>query len=377
MRIAHVSDVYLPRLGGVELQVHDLAAYQRLNGDSPFVLTTTARGDGPPGDVPVRQLGSEHRLGAGPYRRPPAHELADTLRFMGAQLVHVHISAFSPLAWTAARLAASSGLPTVVSVHSMWHDILPLVRLYARRQRAAQWPVIWTAVSTAAADAVSAALDGAAVAVLSNGIDPRDWQVVPSTVPRLPTLVSVMRMVRRKRPHALLDILLAVHTARSGGFRAILVGDGPLLPGLKRRAGASGADPDIQMIGAMSRPAIRHVLSSADLYIAPAPRESFGIAALEARTAGLPVLARAGSGIADFVRPGIEGWLAGSDREITSPLADLLDEPARLASVARHNRSTTPPMHWPAVLETTAAIYEAASRRQACPMAPDNAGKPR
>src|SRR4051794_2301274 len=202
MRIVHVTDVYLPRLGGVELQVRDLATHQRLRGDDSLVLTTT-EGDAD-GEVPVLRLGATRRLAAGPHRMAAATELAGVLRTCAAELVHAHISAFSPLSWTAARVAAASGLPTVISVHSMWHDILPLVRRYARRQRAASWPVVWTAVSTAAADAVSAALDGATVGVLPNGIDPHDWQTVrPAAAPAIPTLVSVMRMVRRKRPQAM------------------------------------------------------------------------------------------------------------------------------------------------------------------------------
>jgi glycosyltransferase involved in cell wall biosynthesis len=369
MRVAHITDVYLPRLGGVELQVRDLATHQRLRGDNPMVLTTTTTdgdGDGDLSDVPVLRLGAARRLAAGPHRRVPADELAGVLRTCAAELVHVHISAFSPLSWTAARVAAANGLPTVISVHSMWHDILPLVRRYARRQRAASWPVVWTAVSTAAADAVSAALDGATVGVLPNGIDPHDWQTVrPAAAPAIPTLVSVMRMVRRKRPQAMLDILLALRASHPGRFRAVLVGDGPLLPRLRRRVDASGSAGRIHLTGALPRPAIRGILAGAQLYIAPAPRESFGIAALEARTAGLPVVARAGSGIADFIRPGVEGWLVGSDAMLAATIAGLLDDPARLAAVAAHNRNTTPAMSWPAVLDAANATYQTAIQRQA------------
>ncbi|WP_051809327.1 glycosyltransferase family 4 protein [Actinoplanes subtropicus] len=376
MRVAHVTDVYLPRLGGVELQVSDLAAHQRRRGDNSLVITTTEGGD-QLGDVPVLRLGAGRRLAAGPHRRVPAAELSGVLRVCAAELVHVHISAFSPLSWTAARVAAANGLPTVISVHSMWHDILPLVRRYARRQRAASWPVEWTAVSTAAAQAVSAALDGAVVGVLPNGIDPGDWQTVgPPAEPPVPTLVSVMRMVRRKRPQALLDILLALHASHPARFRAVLVGDGPHLPRLRRRVDASGSAGAIHLAGALSRPAIRGILSDAQLYVAPAPRESFGIAALEARTAGLPVVARAGTGIADFIRPEVEGWLVGSDAMLATTIAGLLDDPARLAAVAAHNRSTTPAMSWPAVLGAADAIYEAAIRRQTGPLLRHTAGQP-
>ena len=55
MRIALVSDCYLPRLGGIELQVHDLAGQLIRAGHQVTVFTVT---DGPPaaGDVPVVRL---------------------------------------------------------------------------------------------------------------------------------------------------------------------------------------------------------------------------------------------------------------------------------------------------------------------------------
>ncbi|WP_433218994.1 glycosyltransferase family 4 protein [Dactylosporangium sp. CS-047395] len=350
MRIAHVTDVYLPRLGGVELQVHDLAARQSAQGHHPLILTTTAQSPAVLDDMPVLRVTG---LGAGPYRRFGGRALDTTLRAHGIEAVHAHVSAFSPLAWTAARAAATNGLPTVVSVHSMWHDILPLVRRFARWADASAWPVQWAAVSSAAASAVRAALDGTPVAVLPNGIDPAAW-LLPSSgaADRPPTFISVMRMVRRKRPRALLRTLLALRDAYPGRFRAVLVGDGPLLAGLRR-----DAPPEVTFTGAQDRTTIRALLAAADVYIAPAPRESFGIAALEARSAGLPVVARAGSGVADFIRHGVEGWLVHSDAELLNVLSSVLDDPRRAAAMAEHNRAVAPCVRWDTVLDAADALY--------------------
>ncbi|MGI5238939.1 glycosyltransferase family 4 protein [Dactylosporangium sp. CA-139066] len=363
MRIAHVTDVYLPRLGGVELQVHDLATRQYTAGHETLVLTTTAPPAAEAAGVPVLRVGRDTvALGAGPYRAYGARALAETLQAHGVEAVHAHVSAFSPLAWTAARLAAAGGPPTVVSVHSMWHDIVPLVRRFARWQDAAAWPVQWAAVSSAAASAVRDALDGAPVAVLPNGIDPAAWLLPPAApAAAVPTLISVMRMVRRKRPRALLRTLLALRESHPGRFRAVLIGDGPLLPGLRREIAAAGAGRDIQLTGALDRTAIRALLSAADVYVAPAPRESFGIAALEARSAGLPVVARAGSGVADFIRHGVEGWLVSSDEELRATLAGLLEDPGRAAEVARHNRLVAPCVRWETVLDAADALYARAA----------------
>ncbi|MDQ0364525.1 glycosyltransferase family 4 protein [Catenuloplanes indicus] len=366
MRIAHVTDVYLPRLGGVELQVRDLATRQATAGHTPFVITATPGGD-PDTAIPAVRLGAP---GVGPYRAIRDQDLCRVLREHRADAVHAHVSAFSPLAWSAARLAGVHGVPTVVSVHSMWHDVIPVMRWYARRRGAARWPVDWAAVSTAAAAAVREALDGTPVAVLPNGIDPAAWLAPPAPRDGVPTVVSVMRMVRRKRPRPLLRVLAALRHAHPGRFRAILVGDGPLLPRLRADVAAAGLAGQVRLTGALPRHDIRALLAAADLYVAPAHRESFGIAALEARCAGLPVVARRGSGVADFVEHGVDGWLVGSDAELISTVSGLLTAPGPLAEVARHNRAVVPRLHWDGVLAAAETRYAAAACLQEATRAP-------
>ena len=41
MRILHVTDTYLPTLGGIELHIHDLAAQQRAAGHLVTIATST------------------------------------------------------------------------------------------------------------------------------------------------------------------------------------------------------------------------------------------------------------------------------------------------------------------------------------------------
>ena len=71
-------------------------------------------------------------------------------------------------------------------------------------------------------------------------------------------------------------------------------------------------DDVVELVGRLTRDEIRELFSSADIFVAPANLESFGIAALEARCAGLPVVAKARTGIREFVEHGREGLLARS-----------------------------------------------------------------
>ena len=68
---------------------------------------------------------------------------------------------------------------------------------------------------------------------------------------------------------------------------------------------------------------LRSIYRQADLFVAPAFLESFGIAALEARCAGLPVLAMRGTGITEFVADRREGLLADGDAGMTKALVEI------------------------------------------------------
>jgi glycosyltransferase involved in cell wall biosynthesis len=138
MRIALVSDCYLPRLGGIELQVHDLAVQLSRAGHAVTVFTTT---DGPSaaGDVPVVRLPALTGI--------PLPAASDTLRraLDSFDVVHAHTSLLSPLSWQAAR-----------------HAVAPIITMHSLPNASMPWPLArldryigeakWTAVSGVVAD---------------------------------------------------------------------------------------------------------------------------------------------------------------------------------------------------------------------------------
>lgn len=349
MRVLHVSDVYLPRLGGLELQVSDLAARQRLEGDEVVVATAT------PGAAAQDVV----RL-ARPGRR--SADLARLLAQHEPDVVHAHSSLVSPLAWTATRVAARAGVPAVVTMHSLWPRG-GSGRALGALLRGVPVGTTWTAVSSAAADLLAPAVPGHTVGVLPNGIDSGGWVPRgPEAASRTPVIVSVMRTAPRKRPLALLRVLEAVRSqvpARQQ-LQAFLVGAGPLDGAIRRRVAGSGLARWVTVTGRLDRSDIRQLLGRADLYLAPARQESFGIAALEARYAGLPVVGMTGTGLSDFIRHGVDGYLVGSDEEMASQAAELVRSSAALAAAQGRARSPVPGFDWPAVLQRHRAVYAAA-----------------
>jgi glycosyltransferase involved in cell wall biosynthesis len=350
VRIAHVTDCYLPRTGGIELQVRDLAAHQRAAGHEVEVLTGTEAAPGVPDEPGVRRL-SRRRL-------------RTELREFDA--VHAHTSLVSPFAWTGAATGSDLGRPTVVTMHSVPPPgpVLWAAGLAAGWRR---WDVQWAAVSEVAARPLRTMLPGREVRVLHNGIDVDAWVLPPrrERVEEL-TVVSVMRLAQRKRPIPLVKVLARVRAQvpEHVRLRAVLVGDGPRRADVERALARRGMDGWVHLAGRLDREQIRALYRESDLYLAPATLESFGLAALEARSAGLPVVAMRRGGVGEFVRDGVEGYLVDGDAQMAAVTARLLRDRNELEALRAHNTATAPSMTWERVVAASLAAYGAAPARR-------------
>ncbi|MEU4573298.1 glycosyltransferase family 4 protein [Nonomuraea sp. NPDC023979] len=367
-----MSDCYLPRLGGIEVQVADLVRMQRESGHE-VELATATRGEALPGvhrivarvpfDLPVHPAGVRHL----------------TRRLAGSRpdVVHVHTGAVSPFAWQGVRAAVRLGLPCVVTVHSMWDPVTrALYRLLGTAYGWQRWGLVATTVSNAAAVPIRAvAGPRVPVHVVSNGLDLSGWRRFPAESGPDDRgevhVVAVGRLAPRKHPVRLLKLL---ELARSRvpaeiALRATVVGDGPARASMERYLARHGMTGWVSLPGRHTREQIAKVLESADVFVAPAPRESFGIAALEARAAGLPVVARSQSGVADFVSDGTEGLLGPDVNALADAVARLSVDRELRERITRHNRATPPAAgSWPAVLAGFDRAYaEAAARPPARP----------
>ena len=109
-----------------------------------------------------------------------------------------------------------------------------------------------------------------------------------------------------------------------------------------------------------TREEIRGVFAGADVFVAPANLESFGIAALEARCAGLPVVAKSRTGIREFVEHGQEGLLADTDRDMVDQLVQLVVDAELREKITTFNREVPSPVDWSDVVEANVAAYRTA-----------------
>lgn len=164
------------------------------------------------------------------------------------------------------------------------------------------------------------------VAVIPNG-----WEGVPrppDSADRAPTVVCVGNL-RPEKGHD--SLLRAFAKARETVTDAqlILVGDGPCAPSVRNLATGLGLDEAVTFAGAASD--VWPWLARADVFAIASRVETFGIAALEAHAAGLPVVATDVGGVAEVVRRGETGILLepGDIDGMAKALAELLLSPER------------------------------------------------
>lgn len=359
MRIAHVSDCYLPRLGGIERQVNDLAVRQQAAGHDVEVITSVG-GDSDGEPFRVHRPASRGDVGSIRYARTWRGLAA--LRDGEFDVVHVHMSTCSPLAFLAARSACRSAVPVAATVHSMWAYASGLFRVSAVASGWRHWPIAWSAVSEAASRPVRAALGGTPVAIVPNGVAADRW-LLPEAPgvrdPRRIVIATVMRLAARKRPRQLARMLADLRrlVPEHIGMQALVIGDGPLRGHLESDLRELGIADWVDLAGVLTAPEIAHVYRDVDIYVAPATLESFGIAALEARAAGLPVVAFGRTGVADFIQHGTNGLLAVDDEDMVTALQRLVLDPGLRAAITANNRAQPPRASWPQVLEQCDGLY--------------------
>ena len=360
MKIALVCDWYHPRVGGIELHLQDLATRLVGAGHDVVVLTPT------PG-APIVDGIRVHRVEA---PRAPVFGFLTTpggVRALGtaifaerADVVHCHVSIVSPAALGGALYAERARIPTVVTFHS----VVPRTDLLARATNVtlgtARWRVKYSAVSERVARDVRAVAGSRTVTVLPNGIDVASWRTkrVSHGDPMV-RLVSVMRLNPKKRPLALVSMMERLRATPIAGERIHLqiVGDGPQRARLGRAIARAGLGDEIELLGKLKREQIRALFAESDVFVLPTVRESFGLAALEARCAGLPVVAMRASGVSEMIEHGREGLLADSDDDFAAQVAALALDDQRRGEIARHNRSTAPRYDWSRVLDAHLSLY--------------------
>ncbi|HEX4796208.1 MAG TPA: glycosyltransferase family 4 protein [Humisphaera sp.] len=364
MRVVHVTDTFLPKIGGAEIAIDQLVRAMGGLGVECIVLAKRNRGVSGDVDVPYRlQRFSRARsdVWAGAWLDWNLSRLVRKLGPVDAVIGH---HAFPP-GYGAVRFARRHGIPAIV--YPRGGDIYYTSRL--RRKRLAWRRLTWTLANASAVVCASAAMEAIAreiagaqspIVRIPNGVNFEELRADSSTSrlqadPRLrdPFVLGLGRVIERKGLHLLVD---AFAKGAAPPWRLVIAGDGRDLPALRARAASLG--DRVVFTGMVEGADKRWVLRHCQFMAAPSLEESFGNAALEAMACGKPVVVSGASGLAEFVNNG-EGGIVVPVGEV-EPLAAALarytttDLSAASAAAERAAQEFT----WPSIARQYIALIE-------------------
>ena len=312
-RPLRIGVVCFPSLGGSGVVASELALGLAERGHDVHLLASARPGRAHasahltfhPVRVPTYPL-FEHP----PYGLAVASLIVEVARAHALDLVHVHYAVPHASSALLARQVLGPRAPRLVtSLHGT--DVAPLGADPSFRAV--------TAHAVATSDKIilpSAYLRGqlharlgvpadAPVEVIPNFVDADHFAPAaepPLRAPSAPVrLIHVSNLRKVKRPVDLVEILARVR--RHVDASLTIVGDGPDRAAVEERAAALGVERHLHLLG--KRADFVDELRRADAFILPSEVESFGVAALEALSTGVPVVAYRVGGLPEVVVEGV------------------------------------------------------------------------
>jgi phosphatidylinositol alpha 1,6-mannosyltransferase len=367
MRIALVTESFLPDVNGVANSVARMAEHLTRTGHEPLVVAPLP----PPGSrapvtglpYPVTRVASLPMPGYPQLRLGlPAPALHAALRRHAPDVVHL-ASPFVLGAWAQAS-ARALGVPSVAVYQT---DVASYARVYrVRLTERMAWRWIRTVHNASGRTLAPSSESVAALAangvrrvhLWRRGVDigrfhpgHRSSGLRRALAPNGEILAGfVGRLAAEKEIGLLADV------SRLPGVRLVVVGDGPAAPQLRR------ALPDAVFLGARHGAQLGRIYASLDVFTHTGPYETFGQAVQEAMASGLPVVAPAAGGPLDLVGHGHTGFLVPPHRAegFTAAVARLAADPGLRHTMGAAGRAAVQDRSWAAIGDELIGHYRQA-----------------
>lgn len=117
----------------------------------------------------------------------------------------------------------------------------------------------------------------------------------------------------------------------------------------------------MRFLGFVTEEERNKLLGQSTVAVFPSLYEPFGIVALEAMSAGVPVIVSRTGGLAEIVEDGVTGlaFTPGDPDDLLRCLLAVLSNPGRAQKLSRHARAKVAQDYtWDAVAEETLALYK-------------------
>ena len=357
MRVLHVIPSVGVQRGGPSVAMDLIAASLAALGVQVDVATTDDNDrerQQVPLDQPVARAGATYRFFPRQLRAygtslPLSRWVRQHVR--DYDLIHTH-ALFSHAPVSAARAARKAGVPyivrplgTLAPYGLKQHPVLKQISLALFERSLLQHASAIHCTSQAEANEIKLLSDDWRLAVIPLGLDvqapltrDRTWlrEKAPALRDRL-----ILLFLSRIDPKKGLDVVLqalAEARARQLPWALIVAGDGEpaFVRALQTRASELGIEHDVFWSGHLDELEKTRALAAADLFVLPSRGENFGVAAVEALAAGLPVIISSEVGVAADIAAHDAGVVTdGTAAGLLAAVARLQETAAREGLAAR------------------------------------------
>lgn len=372
MRIALVTDTYLPEINGVTTVLAAMRRGLRRRGHEVLLVAPAYSTPGPDDGGVVRRPSV-------PCPAYPAVRLSWPLGFDVAKVLDhfephlIHVVTEGPLGAIGRRYARRRGCPLVTSYHTdfpryaarylgRW-AVGPARRYFHRFHGAAR---LTQTPSETTRDELLAMGLGHAV-VWGRGVDTARFTPARRSDARRAALgatgrtvvLHVGRLAVEKDPETLVAAFRGAHEVLGDSAVFCVAGDGP------RAAHVRAALPFARHHGFVGRDTLADLYADADLFVFPSRTETCGLVALEAMASGLPVIAADEGGILENLRDGINGMSlpAGDAAAFRQAIVELAGNGPQRAAMAQAARAFAVARDWERELDALVPLYERAIGR--------------
>ncbi|PJJ61787.1 glycosyltransferase family 4 protein [Compostimonas suwonensis] len=365
MRVAVVTESFLPTVNGVTNSVCKVLDHLRVTGHEAMVIAPTA-------GAPRRYAGFPvHEVPAVSYREFPVGLPNVYVQRLLSDFNPDVLHAASPFLLGAQAIAAANrqNVPSVaifqtdVAGYAKRNRLGPATRLAWRLVRWVHDGADRTLVpsSASAADLSDAGIER--VERWGRGVDLEGYHPNNRSLPQTAELRErlspdgeiVIGYVGRIAPEKQVERLEALRGIR--GISIAIVGDGPSLESVRRRLDGM----NVHFLGRLSGAALQAAYSSFDVFVHAGTEETFGQTLQEAFASGRPVVAPRAGGPIDLVDHGANGYLfePDSNASLRECVEALVDDAPRRLRMGEAGRRSVIGRSWSALGDELLGHYEA------------------
>jgi N-acetyl-alpha-D-glucosaminyl L-malate synthase BshA len=281
------------------------------------------------------------------YSLALAGKIIDVVRYEKLDILHVHYAIPHAISGYLAKqiLSKKTSLKLVTTLHGtditligLEPSFLPLVKFSLEQSDAV------TAVSGFLAEKTKTGFNTKAnVEVIPNFVDTQVYKRLECSKIRhqiAPGAEKILMHVSNFRPVKRVNdtILILDEVLKQSPAKLVLVGDGPDRAEAERLAREMGIAEHVKFLGKQN--GLPEILSIADVFLLTSQSESFGLAALEAMSCGVPVVATSMGGIPEVVEHDETGFIAelGDIKRMARYTLDLINNPRKWTEFSANAR---------------------------------------